>query len=121
MGIWIVALISIALSAVAQLLMKIGMTAVRAAAVEGGGGSLLWQAALNPYVLGGLCAYGVSAILWLLVLSRVPLSLAYPLVSLAFIAVVVLSALVLHEPVSAMRIAAVALIVCGVVVLGFSA
>jgi multidrug transporter EmrE-like cation transporter len=118
MGIWIVALISILLSAFAQLLMKIGMTAVRLAA---DGGSLLLAAALNPFVLGGLCAYGVSAVLWLLVLSRVPLSLAYPLVSLAFIAVVVLSALVLHEPVSATRIAAVALIVCGVIVLGFSA
>jgi multidrug transporter EmrE-like cation transporter len=119
-GTWLLALASIGLSAVAQLLMKIGMTAVRSGAVSGGG-SLLVAAFLSPHVLAGLAAYGISAILWLLVLSRLPLSLAYPLVSLGFIAVVILSALILHEPVSAIRMAAVALIVCGVLILGLSA
>ena len=119
MGIWLIALASIGLSALAQLLMKIGMTAVRASA-NSDGGTLLPAAVLNPFVLGGLGAYGVSAILWLIVLSRLPLSLAYPLVSLGFIAVVALAALVLHEPVSAMRMLAVGLIICGVVVLGVS-
>ena len=119
MGIWLIALASISLSALAQLLMKIGMTAVRANAGTDGGGLLL-AALPNPYVIGGLGAYGFSAILWLIVLSRLPLSLAYPLVSLGFIAVVALSALVLHEPVSAARMLAVGLIICGVVVLGLS-
>ncbi|MFL5252640.1 MAG: small multi-drug resistant family protein [Rhodopila sp.] len=120
MGIWLLALGSIGLSAVAQLLMKIGMTAVRTGA-SGGSADMLLAAVLNPYVIGGLGAYGLSAVLWLLVLSRLPLSLAYPLVSLGFIVVVVLSALILHEPVSVVRLAGVALIVGGVVVLGLSA
>ena len=120
MGTWLLALVSISLSALAQLLMKIGMTAVRTGA-SGGSLDMLLAAVLNPYVIGGLGAYGLSAVLWLLVLSRLPLSLAYPLVSLGFIVVVALSALVLHEPVSAVRLIGVALIVGGVVVLGLSA
>jgi undecaprenyl phosphate-alpha-L-ara4N flippase subunit ArnE len=113
--IWAIALLSIVLSAAAQLLMKIGMTSVGS---TGLGGNSLLAAASNIYVAGGFAAYGIGAILWLKVLSRVELSLAYPLVSLAFVVVTVLSWLVLGERLSAGRIAGIALIVIGVAVMG---
>jgi multidrug transporter EmrE-like cation transporter len=110
LGIWAVALSSISLSAFAQLLMKIGMSANPAE-------NSILAVATNPYVAGGFAAYGIGAVLWLKVLSRVELSLAYPLVSLAFVLVAVLSWLVLGERLSASRIMGIGLIVIGVALL----
>lgn len=41
--------------------------------------------AVNPYVLAGLACYVVSVAVWLLVLSRVEVSFAYPLLSIGYI------------------------------------
>jgi multidrug transporter EmrE-like cation transporter len=114
-SVWLLAFLSIGLSAGAQLLMKIGMSGPRpqSAGLEG-----LVQAVLNPWVLAGLGCYGLSAILWLSVLSRMPLSLAYPLVSVAIAAVVVLSAVLFGEPIPAPRAWGVVLIVIGVGLIG---
>lgn len=117
--IWIIALASISLSAVAQLLMKIGMAKLRLAGLNGF--DLLAGAAANLHVLAGFAAYGVGAVLWLLVLSRTELSLAYPLVSAGFVLVAALSWLVLGEQLSLARLCAITLIVAGVVLMGFSA
>jgi drug/metabolite transporter (DMT)-like permease len=111
LGIWAVALFSISLSAFAQLLMKIGMSSTLAE-------NSMFAVATNPYVAGGFAAYGIGAVLWLKVLSRVDLSLAYPLVSLAFVMVAVLSWLVLGERLSAGRIMGIGLIVIGVALIG---
>ncbi len=50
-----------------------------------------------PTVLLGLACYVVSTFFWLLVLSKVRLSVAYPLISMSYILVVVLSSTVLKE------------------------
>ena len=88
LGIWVLAICSISLSAFAQLLMKIGMSSNQP-------GNSIFFAATNPHVVAGLAVYGAGAILWLKVLSRVELSLAYPLVSFAFVLVAIMSWLVL--------------------------
>lgn len=113
---WAVALLSISCSAVAQLLLKIGMTNLGPPNLPAG--RSLLAAATNGYVGVGFAFYALGAILWLKVLSRVELSLAYPLVSLAFVLVAVLSWLVLEERLSAVRVAGITLIVIGVVVMG---
>jgi undecaprenyl phosphate-alpha-L-ara4N flippase subunit ArnE len=111
LGIWLVALFSISLSALAQLLMKLGMSSYQA------GNSVLF-AATNPYVAAGFTAYGAGALLWLKVLSRVELSLAYPLVSLAFVLVAILSWLVLGEHLSVTRMLGMGFIVVGIALIG---
>ena len=111
LGIWVLALFSISLSAFAQLLMKIGMSSPQA-------GSSVIVAAINPYVAAGFAAYGASALLWLKVLSRVELSLAYPLVSLAFVLVAILSWAVLGEHLSITRMLGIGLIVLGIALIG---
>lgn len=55
------------------------------------------QAMMNPYVLAGLGLYALSVFTWLLLLSKVRLSVAYPMISLSYPVVVVLSVLLLHE------------------------
>jgi drug/metabolite transporter (DMT)-like permease len=118
LGIWLLALLSICLSAGAQLLMKIGMSELGGSTA----GQPLVRAALSavfqPRVFMGLACYGLSAALWLVVLSRMPLSLAYPLVSLAIVMVIAASALLLGEPLPAARILGSFLIVSGVALIG---
>jgi multidrug transporter EmrE-like cation transporter len=112
-------LISVALSALAQITLKYGMssTAVKAVLADG---SFLQAAATiisNPSVIGGLGLYMLGAALWLGVLARVDVSLAYPFVALGFILTMVLSALLLAETLTPSRIVGTLIIVLGVVIL----
>ena len=82
------ALLSIALASVAQLSLKLGMSALpdwiqlaqfgNWATIEAS--ALLW-------VMLGLACYGISMLVWIPVLARLPLSVAYPLLSLSYIIV----------------------------------
>lgn len=74
---------------------------------------------LSPYVLSGLAMYGAATVLWLFILSRVPLSLAYPIQSLAYVIAVVGAYYIFHEPLSAAKIAGCILILAGVTLIGW--
>jgi drug/metabolite transporter (DMT)-like permease len=108
---------SVFLGVIGQLSMKNGMMGVRLSDQSPGiliGG--LVGALANPYVIGGIGLYACSALVWLMVLSRVDLSFAYPLVSTGYIAVVLLSRFLFHESVTPVRIVG-ALVICAGVVL----
>lgn len=93
--------IAISLGSAGQILLKLGLGHND---LGGGGlaGTLLkiLGAMANPYVFCGLALYVISTFFWILVLSRVRLSVAYPLISMSYFVVVILSALVLHENVN---------------------
>lgn len=74
----------------------------------------LGAAVSNHYVLLGFVLYFVSAISWLIILSRVNLSIAYPMISVGYIVIVLVSKYVLHEEVTALAIAGTLLICFGV-------
>lgn len=80
--------------------------------------STMGAALRDPLVLAGLAAYIVSSLLWLLVLSRVNLSVAYPMAAASYVIVVAAGAL-RGEPVSALRWLGVTFIVLGVSAIGF--
>lgn len=101
---------SVAMSAVAQLLLKMGVGQVRAAGA--GAGIAFLQ---SPWVVAGFGLYGLGAILWLYVLARLPLSAAYPFVGLGFILTMALGVLALGESISPIRIAGTLLIALGCV------
>ncbi|PKQ38010.1 MAG: hypothetical protein CVT59_05345 [Actinobacteria bacterium HGW-Actinobacteria-1] len=105
---------SILAASVGQALMKSGL-----AGVDGAGSALsvLGSAAGRPVVWVGLISYALSSALWLVVLSRVELSVAYPLGSLSYV-IVVLASLAMGEHVSALRWFGVVLIVGGVWAIG---
>ena len=113
-------LASVGLGAVAQVLMKLGMTAapMRAALAAGAPGPIVMAVLTSPGVMGGLFLYGIATVLWLGVLSRVELSRAYPVVGLSFVLAAVLGYFVFADAVSATRVAGIALIVAGVVLVG---
>lgn len=121
LGFWMLAFVSVGLSTAAQLLMKSGMSlpSVRTA-MAGGPGPALTAMFTSPHVIAGLGAYGIGAVLWLLCLSRIPLVMAYPLVSLAIVGVILSSVFLLGESVSVTGIVGSMLVVAGVALIGFS-
>jgi len=107
------AVLCVLLSSVAQLALKRGMGTAASAEV----GGVYLHALLSPLVWLGLALYGASVLLWLWVLSRLDVSLAYPLVSLGFVLTFALGVGWLGEPFTWQRTAGCALIVLGVCVL----
>lgn len=95
-------IISIGLAIVGQLLMKKGMIIFGTFPVSQLHLKVI-PMILNPYVFFGLAVFGVSAIFWLVVLSRLDLSLVYPLVSIGYILVALLSAVLFKENVTLIR------------------
>lgn len=111
--------LSIGLSVTGQLLLKLGTSRLptfSAAHVS----QFFLLAADSPWIWAGLCVYAVSATTWLAVLSRVPLSLAYPALSIGYVAVIFLSSFLFGESLSGWKVAAGCLIVAGVALLGHS-
>ncbi len=73
-----------------QLLWKLGLTratlAQAAANQVAAGHTAAWlQVALSPFIWAGLVLYAIATVLWLFALSRLPLSVAYPIQALAYV------------------------------------
>ena len=105
--------VPIILAALGQLILKFGMNQV--------GKFDLVRSFTNPLVILGLAFYGVSLILWMMVLTRENLSFVYPLVAFSYVLTVTLSRLVLHEPVPSLRWLGLAVIVLGILMVAKSA
>jgi len=107
-------LVSLCIGAIGQVMLKLGAhTPVNGPADLAGN-------LLRPMTLGALVLYGVATLLWITVLSRSALSYAYPLLGLGYVLVVLVSAGVLHEPVSVQRWVGVLLVALGFVVVATS-
>ena len=110
-------MLSVLLSAGSQVLLKFGMTstAVRSAMATQGEPLRVVLAILTaPTVIIGLGCFGLSAIVWLFVLARIPLSTAYPFVALGIAITVVAGRMLFGEPLTALKIGGVALILVGI-------
>jgi uncharacterized membrane protein len=99
-------------SVAAQLMLRHGMASLGGVS----GVALLARAAASPWVLGGLLVHLSGTLVWLLVLSRLDLSAAYPMGSLNYVLITLCSALLLHEQVPLMRWMGTSLILGGIVV-----
>jgi drug/metabolite transporter (DMT)-like permease len=73
----------------------------------------------SPLILLGIVIYGLATVLWLYVLSRLPISLAYPLQSIAFLLGLVVAILVFKESVPPNRWVGAAIILGGITVLSW--
>jgi drug/metabolite transporter (DMT)-like permease len=71
-------------------------------------------------VLGGLAVFALSAVAWLAVLSRVPLSVAYPFNALGYLIILAASVLLLHERATMLTWAGSLLVVSGLVIVVLS-
>jgi multidrug transporter EmrE-like cation transporter len=115
-------LVSVSFAVVGQLTLKSAMDSVGriGKADLGALGQTVVRAAKEPKLWVGLFLFGISAVFWLVVLSRVRLSVAYPLVGISYIIIVALARFMLHEHVPPLRWVGVAIIAAGIVVIGLS-
>lgn len=74
----------------------------------------LTQVILNPYVIGGISIYGFTTFVWLVILSRVKLSIAYPMLSLGYVLTIPFSWLFFKESIPRVRIIGAIIICIGV-------
>jgi multidrug transporter EmrE-like cation transporter len=118
----ILILTTVALSAVAQLALKMGATSPKmAVAMKAGLADSIIAALGTPLIWAGLAIYGFSVALWLWVLARVDLSVAYPFVGVSFLITMAFGAFFLNETMTVPRIAGTLLIAVGCVLVGRSA
>jgi drug/metabolite transporter (DMT)-like permease len=109
------------LNALAQLGLK-AATRVSGPLIAGDAG--VWQRGLQlltvPPLWYALVAYGLSVIVWLVGLSRVPVSQAYPLLSLGYVINIGLAWWLLGEVPNLQRVAGIGVIVVGVILVARS-
>ena len=109
-------LFAVALAACGQLLLKRGMTIAQARSHDNGR-PLLLVAASSPWIIGGLAIFAMSAVFWLVILSRIPLSQAYPFNALGYIAILLASSVLLHERTNPWTWAGTTLVVGGLIMI----
>ena len=103
------------LNAAAQLLLKAGTNAV--GQFEFSAQNILpvgMKLALEPHIAGGLACYVFSVAVWIVGLSRVPVSIAYPMLSVGYIVNAVAAWYLFGESLTAQKLIGIAFIVCGV-------
>lgn len=108
---FVLILACVLLNAAAQVLLKAGTNAA----------PLGWRLAVEPHVVSGLILYGVSVVPWIAALSRVPVSIAYPvLISLGYVANALAAWQLLGETPTPMRVAGTGVILLGVLMVARS-
>lgn len=108
---------SVTLSALAQISLKYGMSSPaiqtgleQSSAIQ----KLFFIVFTNPYILIGFLMYIGGAMLWLFVLAKLDVSMAYPYIGLGFIITMLFGALLLGETLSLSRVIGTLLVVGGV-------
>ncbi|WP_319237998.1 SMR family transporter [uncultured Propionivibrio sp.] len=114
-------LLGVLLNAFAQLLLKAG---VRQIGHFDFSVANIWpistSLATNLPIIGGLSCYVVSVVVWIMALSRVEVSIAYPMLSIGYVVNAVLAYLLFGEAVGPQRLAGIAVIIVGVVIVAKS-
>ncbi|MDO9417102.1 transporter [Pararhizobium sp.] len=114
-------LFTVATNAAAQIMLKQGMMSLGPLSFTADTMiSRIFQIIFNPWVFAGLATFVISMASHLYVLSKVELSFAYPFLSLAYVAVAVVAYFVFREDLNAWRIAGIAFICIGTVLIAQS-
>jgi multidrug transporter EmrE-like cation transporter len=114
-------LTGVLLNAAAQLSLKAGTNAIgEISLVPGQMLSLLASVAGQPFILLGLACYVVSVAIWIAALSRVDVSIAYPMLSIGYVANAIAARYLLGEALTVTRLLGIAVIILGVVLISRS-
>jgi len=113
MGIYIILALAIILNALANILMKVGMMRQG----ESSGSPLLMAKAalVNPVLFAGVVSFALALIAYSYVLSKINLSIAYPVMtSLGYVIVIIASWIFLKEHITLIQIIGFTFIIAGV-------
>ena len=109
------------LNALAQLLLKAGTNVVgvfefSAANVVPVG----WKLATQPHIVAGLACYVISVVVWIMALSRVEVSIAYPMLSVGYVVNAIAAWYLFGEAVTPARMIGIGVIILGVFIVARS-
>jgi multidrug transporter EmrE-like cation transporter len=111
----ILIMVGVMLNAAAQLLLKLGMGRIGHFELTAGKiWPIGWQIASSLPIIGGLACYVISVLVWMVVLSRVEVGMAYPMVSLGYVITALGAYYWLGEQLNPMRLAGIFVILVGV-------
>ena len=118
-GTFSIILAGVLLNSAAQLLLKAGAKAIGPVSLNSGASLLAAAAgaATQPWIALGLACYFISAALWILALTRVDVTVAYPMLSMGYVIAALLAWQFFGEQLTASRIAGIAIVLVGVAVL----
>ena len=103
------------LNAAAQLLLKAGTNALGVITLtRDDWPAMLGRMATQPHFVGGVAIYVASLVVWIIGLSRVPVSVAYPMLSLGYVINAFAAQLLFGETVTVTRWLGIGFIVLGV-------
>jgi len=108
-------LIGVLLNATAQLLLKAGTNAIGHFAFTTD--NILpigWRLATQPYIFGGLSCYVISVVVWIMALSRVNVSVAYPMLSIGYVVNAIAAWYLFGESISLTKLTGIGIIIFGV-------
>lgn len=108
-------LAGVLLNALAQLALKQGMRTIGHFAFRlENAPQVILAVSTSPFILAGLTCYVVSVLIWLLVLSRVEVSYAYPLLSVGYIVTALAGQFFFNEAIGLTRWSGIVVICLGV-------
>jgi multidrug transporter EmrE-like cation transporter len=114
-------MLGVLLNAAAQLLLKAGTNTI--GHFEFSLANTLpvgMKVATQPYILGGITCYAVSVVVWILALSRVEVSIAYPMLSIGYVVNAVAAYFLFGEALTVQRLAGIGIIILGVYIVARS-
>ncbi len=109
-------LTGVLLNAAAQLLLKAGTNAV--GHFEFHVNNILpigMKLAFQPFIMGGMACYVVSLVVWIMALSRVPVSIAYPMLSIGYVINAFVAWQWFGEALTAQKLLGIGVIIVGVI------
>ena len=96
------------------LLGVLGQIALKAGAERSAG---IVAQFLDPFTIAGFAVYTLAAVFYIVAIKRIPISLAFPSVSLSYVAVAIIAHTVWGEPLGLPQLAGIALITGGILLL----
>src|SRR5690349_14137189 len=111
---WLLIAVSISSGVAGQTLIKLGVGNSGGAAALGPL-DLVLLILRSPWILLGLLLYGIGALAWIAVLSRLDLSYAYPFLALNFVLITLVSRVALGETIPTIRWLGILVICAGII------
>lgn len=118
---FVLIMIGVLLNAVAQLALKASVKGTGAIDLDlAGSGSVALKLMSEPWLWVGLFCYAISVVIWILALSRVDVSIAYPMLSIGYVVNALAAWALFGEALTLARLGGIGIIILGVFVLARS-
>ena len=118
---FVLAVASVSLNALAQIALRKAMLTIGTIPSLSEPLIFIFTFLRNVYLWGGMACYALSIALWLAVLSTTQVTVAYPMLSIGYVIAAILSFFILGEMIPPVRIAGIALICVGVILISRTA